>query len=200
MGGFNRALAIDQATAKLTGLGHSTTEVKSIMDNALASVKGTAFGLGDAAGVAASLVASGIAPGKQLESTLRTVADTASIAGISMNDMGAIFGSVAARGKLQGDDMMQLTSRGVPVLQMLSKQLGVSSSDISNMVSKGEIDFATFAAAMEANPGRRGHRVRADLHRLTPERPGCPRTPRRTVHPARAPRADRHHRHHHGGP
>lgn len=37
------------------------------MGNALASVKGTAFGLGDAASVAATLVASGIKQGGDLE-------------------------------------------------------------------------------------------------------------------------------------
>src|SRR5213595_3635028 len=43
--GFSRLQGIDQARAKLTGLGHDTTTVDSIMKNALASVKGTAFGL-----------------------------------------------------------------------------------------------------------------------------------------------------------
>src|SRR5665647_984183 len=39
--GFQRLSSIENATAKLTGLGHSAAEVQLIMDNALASVKGT---------------------------------------------------------------------------------------------------------------------------------------------------------------
>ena len=151
--GFNRLDSIDQATAKLEALGNSSRAVGNIMDNALASVKGTSFGMGEAATTAASMVASGIKPGQELEGVLGTVADTAAIAGSSMADMGLIFGSVAARGKLQGDDMMQLLGRGVPVLQILAEQTGKTSAEISDMVSKGQIDFKTFADAMEGYVG-----------------------------------------------
>lgn len=151
--GFGRLQAIDQAQAKLTGLGHSTTAVKGIMDDALKSVKGTAFGLDEAATTAGAVVAAGIKPGKELQGVLTTVADTATIAGTSMADMGTIFGSVAARGKLQGDDMMQLTSKGVPVLQFLAKHYGITAKKASEMVSQGKVDFKNFAAAMKENIG-----------------------------------------------
>ena len=107
------------------------------MNNALASVKGTAFGLGDAATVAATLSAAGIKSGDQMTNVLKTVADTAQISGRSLTDIGTIFSSVAARGKLQGDDMLQLMSSGVPVLQLLAKHLGKTSEEVSDMVSKG---------------------------------------------------------------
>lgn len=152
-GGFSRALNIENATAKLKGLGHSTESIKSIMDSANASVKGTAFGLDAAATSAAMLSASGIKSGKDLTGALKSVADVATISGRSMEDVGLIFASIAARGKLQGDDMLQLTSAGVPVLQLLGDQLGKTSAEVSAMVSKGQIDFATFQAAMEKGLG-----------------------------------------------
>ncbi|MFJ3035570.1 tape measure protein [Curtobacterium pusillum] len=151
--GFARLTAIDTATAKLKGLGNSAGDVSKIMDNALASVKGTAFGLDAAGTVAAAAVAAGIKPGTQLTGVLKTIADTATIAGASMQDTGAIFNSVAARGKLQGDDLMQLQSRGVPVLQFLAKHYGITAQAASDMVSKGEVDFTNFAAAMQENLG-----------------------------------------------
>lgn len=151
--GFGRLNAIEGAQSKLTGLGNSAETVAGVMDNALNAVKGTAHGLGEAASVSASLVASGIKPGQELEQTLKTVGDTAAIAGRSMEDVGLIFGSVAARGKLQGDDMLQLMSSGIPVLQLLSEELGVTSAEVSDMVSKGEVDFATFEKAMREGMG-----------------------------------------------
>ena len=69
-GGISRALNIEDAQAKLKGLGHDTKSIDTIMGNALASVKGTAFGLGDAATVASSAVAAGITPGQDLARTL----------------------------------------------------------------------------------------------------------------------------------
>ena len=151
--GFGRLQAIEGAQSKLSGLGSSAQQVSGIMDNALAAVKGTAHGLGEAASVSAQMVAAGIEPGQQLEQTLKTVGDTAAIAGRSMEDVGLIFGSVAARGKLQGDDMLQLMSSGIPVLQLLSKELGVTSAEVSDMVSAGEVDFATFEKAMREGMG-----------------------------------------------
>lgn len=152
-GGFTRALNIENAQAKLKGLGHDSASVTEIMNDALASVKGTAFGLGDAATVAASLSASGVKEGGELTQVLKTVADTAQISGRSLTDIGMIFGSVAARGKLQGDDMLQLMSSGIPVLQMLGKHLNKTSAEVSDMVSDGKIDFQTFADAMKEGLG-----------------------------------------------
>ena len=107
--GLGRLTAIEQAQAKLKGLGHSAQSVSTIMDNALASVKGTAFGLEEAASVAASSVAAGIKPGKDLEKTLKLVADASTIAGRDMGSMGLIFNKVIAQGKVQGDELMQLS-------------------------------------------------------------------------------------------
>src|SRR5690554_7834601 len=56
--GWGRLTAIEEAQSKLAGLGHSAQSVATIMDNALASVRGTAFGLDEAATVAASAVRS----------------------------------------------------------------------------------------------------------------------------------------------
>lgn len=151
--GIGRLNSIEQAEAKLTGLGNSGKQVGSIMEDSLASVKGTSFGLEEAATTAASVVAAGIKPGQELQGVLTTVGDTATIAGTSMSEMGTIFGSVAARGKLQGDDMLQLLSRGVPVLQLLADETGKTSDEISEMVSKGQIDFGTFERAMKRGMG-----------------------------------------------
>lgn len=152
-GGFERALNIENAQAKLKGLGHDAGSVSQIMDNALTAVKSTAFGLGEAATVAASLSAAGVQSGQQMTKVLKTVADTAQISGRELTDIGTIFGSVAARGKLQGDDMLQLMSSGVPVLQMLAKHLNTTSEAVSDMVSSGKIDFQTFADAMQEGLG-----------------------------------------------
>ncbi|MGO1991963.1 MAG: tape measure protein, partial [Corynebacterium sp.] len=151
--GFSRLDSIDQANAKLQGLGHSAEAIDEIMDSAMDSVTGTAYGFGDAASLAAQMVASGIEPGEELTGVLTTVADTAAIAGRDIGDMGLIFGSVAAKGKLQGDDLMQLMAGGIPVLQMLAEETGKTTEEVSKMVSEGEVDFATFESAMKNSVG-----------------------------------------------
>lgn len=151
--GFGRLQALDQATAKLDGLGHSAETVDQIMSDALASVRGTAFGMDAAATAAANAVAAGIAPGQDLERTLKLVADAATIAGTDMGSMGAIFNKVAASNKVQMDVINQLHDAGVPALALLASQMGVTAEEASKMASQGKIDFATFQAAMEQGLG-----------------------------------------------
>ena len=151
--GFNRLRDIENAEAKLTGLGHSAETVEGVMKNALASVKGTSFGLGDAAGLAGTLVASGIKPGKELEKTLKLTADSATIAGRELGDMGLIWGSVAAKGKLQGDDAMQLLASGVPIWQMVGDVMGKTAAEAQDLGSKGQVSFEIFQKAMEKGVG-----------------------------------------------
>lgn len=152
-GGIDRALNIEDAQAKLTGLGHSTEVVTGIMTNATAAVKGTAFGLGEAATTAAGAVAAGIKPGQDLQRVLGLVADSATIAGTDMASMGSIFNKVAASGKLQGDVIAQLQDAGVPVLQFVAKEMGITAEETAKLASDGKINFETFAAAMENGLG-----------------------------------------------
>lgn len=152
-GGISRALNIEDAQAKLRGLGHDAKSIETIMGSALDSVRGTAFGLGEAATVAASTVAAGVEPGEELTRTLKLVADASTIAGTSMGDMGAIFNKVAGTGKIQGEVIAQLGERGIPILQLLAEEMGVSAGEVAKMASAGEIDFERFQNAMEAGMG-----------------------------------------------
>lgn len=151
--GMGRLNAIEQAEAKLGALGHSAEGVEKIMDNALASVEGTAYGLGDAASVAAGVVAAGIKPGKELEGVLKTVANSAALAGMEMGEMGAIFNKAAASGKVQGEIINQLGNRGIPILQFLADELGVTAEEVSQLAAQGKVDFKTFERAMKTGAG-----------------------------------------------
>lgn len=150
-GGLTRLLDIEDAQAKLRGLGHDADTVGTIMDNALESVRGTAFGLGEAATIAANAVAAGVRPGRELERTLKLIGDTATIAGTSLEDIGSIFNQVAAGGRLTTQEMNRLLDRGLPILQMLQDELGVTADEVRAMVTAGEVDFETFQRAIENN-------------------------------------------------
>lgn len=151
--GFQRLEAIDSAKAKLAGLGHSAQSVNTIMDSALKSVKGTAFGMGEAASLAGTLVASGIKPGKDLEKTLSLVGDSATIAGRDLGEMGLVWAQVASKGKLTGEDAMQFMEAGIPVWQLVAKEMGVTAAEAQDMASKGQVSFEVFRSAMEGGLG-----------------------------------------------
>src|SRR5699024_12863086 len=87
--GLGRLTGIENAQAKLAGLGNDAKSVDSIMDNALASVTGTSFGRGEAATTAAGAVASGIEPGQELEGVLKSVANSAAATGTDVAELGS---------------------------------------------------------------------------------------------------------------
>lgn len=151
--GLGRLNAIDTAKAKLRGLGNDSDTVSAIMKNALTSVKGTAYGLDEAATTAAGAVAAGIKPGEQLEATLKTVANVAASTGRGMDEMGAVFNQVAAGGKAYTMQIKQIAYAGLPIWQKLSEVLGTTTDEVQNMASKGQIDFATFQKAAELAAG-----------------------------------------------
>lgn len=152
--GFSRLAAIDTAQAKLRGLGNDADSVKTIMGDALASVRGTSFGLGEAATVAASAVAAGIKPGEALQGHLKSIANNASAAGISMEEMGSIFNKAATQANgVQNDVISQLADRGIPIYQALADQMGVTAGEVFKMASEGKIDFETFSKAASAAAG-----------------------------------------------
>lgn len=151
--GFGRLKAIEEAQAKLRGLGHDAKTVEQVMKSATAAVKGTAYGLGDAATAAASALAAGVKPGRELEQYLKGVGDAATIAGSDFGEMASIFNKVRAGGLIQGEEIAQLSDRGIPILQLLGKELGVSALQVKKLASEGKVGFATFEAAMRKGMG-----------------------------------------------
>ncbi|QIS16501.1 tape measure protein [Nocardia arthritidis] len=151
--GFERLTAIDTARGKLTGLGHDAEAVSGIMESALAAVKGTAFGLGDAATIAASAVAAGVKPGEQLTAYLKLTADAASIAGSSLGEMGSIINKVQTGQKAYTGDLNMLADRGLPIFQWLQAEYKVSAAQLSKMVEAGKVDSETFKRVIQKNIG-----------------------------------------------
>lgn len=151
--GLGRLTAIENAQAKLRGLGNDAEATATIMENANAAVKGTAFGLDAAATTAAGAVAAGIKPGRELEGVLKSVANSAAATGMEMDDMGGIFNKVASIGKAQNDTLMQVANAGLPIYQALADQFHVTADEVFDMASKGEIGFADFEKAMKSAGG-----------------------------------------------
>lgn len=151
--GFKRLVGIDTAQAKLKGLGHDAKTVEKIMNSALESVKGTAFGMDEAATTAASAVAAGIKPGKELTRYLTLTGDAAAIAGVSMAEMGSIINQVQTSQVAYTDNLNQLADRGIPIYQWLGEEAGVAASEVKKMASEGKISSEMFLNAIEKNIG-----------------------------------------------
>lgn len=149
-GGKNRALNIEQAKFQLKGLGIAWS---SIEDDINYGVKDTAYGLDSAAKVAAQLSASGVQIGDNMKTALRGISGVAAMTNSTYDDIGRIYTAVAGNGRLMGEQLLSLSGRGLNAAAALAKYLGKSEAEVRTMVSKGQIDFQTFADAMDSTFG-----------------------------------------------
>lgn len=155
-GGKRRAMNLENANFQLQGLLKNEEAVAAVMQNVSDAVDGTAYSLDAAAKVASQLAASGMKAGDQMFSALRGVAGVAAMTNSSYEDIGRIFTQVAGQGRMMGDQLLQLSGRGMNAAATLANYLTkigdgtkYTEAQIRDMVSKGQISFDTFAAAMD---------------------------------------------------
>jgi len=148
--GFSRLESIDTARTKLSALGNTAEQVDTMMSKALNAVRGTAFGLGDAASAAAGLSAAKV-PVKQMDKALQSMVSTAALSGSSLSDMSVIWNKAASAGKLSGETMAALLDRQVPILAMLQEHYGKTGEEVRKMVSAGKVSFEDFITVMGKN-------------------------------------------------
>ena len=173
-GGFNRALNLENAKFQLQGILKSSEAVAEVMKDVDYGVKDTAYSLDAAAKVAAQLAASGLRAGTGMQKSLRGISGVAAMTNASYEEIGAIFTTVAGQGKMMTMQLRQLEARGMNAaanmadfmngvndgtyeategvtnsVKKLTKGLKVSEADIRDFVTKGKIDFATFAESMD---------------------------------------------------
>lgn len=146
VGGSNRAQNIEQAKFMLSGLG---IEWKDIVDDINYGVQDTAYGLDAAAKVASQLVASNVSLGQDMQASLRGVSGVAAMTNSTYEEIGHIFTSIAGQGKLMTMQLQQFSLRGLNVAADLAKAMGTTEAAVREMVTKGQIDFMTFAKAMD---------------------------------------------------
>lgn len=172
-GGISRAMNIENAHFMLQGLIDDEQQVKDIMDDAKDSVDGTAYSYDSAAKAAAQFAATGMRAGDEMQTALKGITGIAATTNSSYEDISRIFTTVAGNGRLMGDQLLQMSSRGLNVAASLSKyfqdvsngsvkasdevsksvkklvkKYGSNEAAIRDMVSKGKISFDIFSEAM----------------------------------------------------
>lgn len=73
---------------------------------------------------------------QQTNKYLRTMADAAAATGASPEMMQRIvlaMGQMQAKGRVQGDELLQLTEAGIPALKILQKELGLTQKQMQNI-------------------------------------------------------------------
>ena len=155
-GGIKRAMNIENAHFQLQGLLKDEEKVQAVMQDAMDSVDGTAYAYDSAAKAASQFAASGMRAGKDMQSALRAITGVAAMTNSEYEDISRIFTTVSGNGRLMGEQLLQLSSRGLNAAATLADYMTkvgdgvkVTEADVRDMVSKGEISFELFSKAMD---------------------------------------------------
>lgn len=172
-GGQRRAMNIENARFQLQQIVKDTDAVAQIMDVASASVDGTAYSFDVAAKAASQFTASGITDMTSLGAALKGLAGTTATFNADYEQMAMIWTQVAGQGRLMGDQLLQLSTRGAnaavtiadymngvssgtieasgnvkAMVAAISGGLKLTEADIRDFTSKGKINFEIFSEAM----------------------------------------------------
>ena len=173
-GGWKRAMNIEDAKFQLKGLGVAWETVAGDIDYAVAD---TAYGLDVAAKACAQLSASSVQAGDDMKAALRGISGVAAMGNTEYENISRIFTKAAGNGKVMAMELNQISQYGLNAraslrdffnnivegnekvenipenlkkkVMDLTKGMKVSESDINEFVHDSEIDFKTFAYAMD---------------------------------------------------
>lgn len=145
-GGWNRALNLENAQFQLEGLGVQWDTIKEDINY---GVQDTAYSLDAAAKAAAQLVSSGIDVGDSMKQALRGISGVAAQTNSSYEEISHVFTRIAGNGRVYAVDLQSLSSRGLNAAAILAKSFGTTEAAVRDMVSDGEINFATFSKVMD---------------------------------------------------
>ena len=156
-GGWARAMKIENAKFAVEGLKGDWEQLYKAIDY---SVTGTAYGVDAAAKAASTFMASGVDYVKvvdkkngeqltQMHKALRAISGVAAQTNSEFDDIAHVFTTVAGNGRLMADQLNQLSGRGMNAAAVLGEQLHMTEAAVREAVSKGKIDFVTFANAMD---------------------------------------------------
>lgn len=125
---------------------------KALSDQLMAEVVAfaakTPFDLKGVASGAKQLLAYGTEVEKIIP-TMNQLGDIAAGLSIPFNDLVYLYGTSATQGRLMTKDLMQFAGRGIPIIEELSKILGVSKAQVMELTTEGVIGFSHLQQVIE---------------------------------------------------
>ncbi|WP_276322772.1 transglycosylase family protein [Mycobacterium paragordonae] len=158
--GFERYETIDAATRRLQNLsktmqaaGQTGLDVAAIMKTVNDVVLGTPIGLDKAMGAVTVALGSGVKQGDELKRYLTDIADAAGYSGRSFEEIALVFGQVQAKGRLMGEEVLQLAEKNIPAAAWLKDTFKLTGDEYERMQEKGQISLKALEMAIEQHAG-----------------------------------------------
>jgi tape measure domain-containing protein len=149
IGGFalRSAAQIETLGVAFESMTGSVAKSKQVVKGLISFAAKTPFQLVGIGKAAKQLLAAGVKV-IDLQGKLKFLGDIAAGANVPLSDMASIFAKAKAKGKAMTEELLQLSDRGIPIIDVLSKSLGVAKGAVFDLASKGKISFSILQKAM----------------------------------------------------
>ena len=125
---------VEKSFAKILG---STKAAQRVLGSLEEFAAGTNFSLVELQDTALKLLRK-VGP-TGIEDVLRRLGDIANGTNNSIEDLGNVYAKILNKGKAQAEELLQLTERGVPIIDVLAEMFGKTGDEIFKMGSRSEI-------------------------------------------------------------
>lgn len=130
----------EQAEIAFTTILGSAEAAKKKLAELLDFAKRTPFTIPGIISSSKQLLAVGIESDKLLP-TLKALGDVSAGLSVPLSRLALNFGQVKTQGRLTGRELKDFAVAGVPLAEVLAKQLGIARGAVADLVSKGKISF-----------------------------------------------------------
>jgi tape measure domain-containing protein len=137
--GLKTAADLEQSKIGFTTMLGSAKAANDFMKQITKTAANTPFELPGLTSSAQKLLAFGI-QAKDVIPTLTTLGDAAAGLGAGQDGLDQIvmaLGQIQAKGKVQSDELLQMTEAGIPALKILANQMGRTTGDLQKQISTG---------------------------------------------------------------
>lgn len=146
---------VETLTTNFESLLGSSEKAADMMQRLKDFSAGTPFQLEGIASTSRMLLGFGVAQ-EDIISRLKMLGDVASGTGRGLGEIGLIFGQIKAKGKLQGEELLQLAERGIPILKTLAEMYGTSTAKVQKFITAGRVGFDDVTKAFEIMTSKGG--------------------------------------------
>jgi len=139
--GLKTASGMEQAQIGFTTMLGSGAKAKAFLSQLQKFAAATPFEFPELVSASQRLLAMGI-NAKNVVPYMTAIGDA--VAGLGggpelIDQVTTAIGQMSAKGKIQSDELLQLTEAGIPALKILASAYGVSTSKMQDMVTKGKV-------------------------------------------------------------
>jgi len=148
-GALSAGGAMEQVNIAFTTMLGSAEAAAALQKDLIEFAKKTPFELKGIFKSTKQLLAYGIAQ-EEIIPTMKMLGNIAAGVCVPVERLVLVFGQIKTMGRLLGQDLNQFAQSGVPLLDALSKSLGVSKQEVMKLKEEGKISFDDVKTALES--------------------------------------------------